>query len=97
LPRWNIKAHRDSVERRDYDNEARVRESQMRAGSEDESAQHLRRLCPDQDGSFGVTVRQRAAPKRKNHHRRRTDRRNGAEQKSRAGNFINKPAHGGLL
>jgi len=40
---------------------------------------------PIRMGSLGVTVRSRAAPKRKNHHRRRTDRRNGAKQKFRAG------------
>src|SRR5437588_5405042 len=47
--------------------------------------------------ALGITVRQRAAPKRKNHHRRGTDRGNGAEQEFRVSDFINEPAHGGVL
>ena len=97
MPGGDIESHRDSIERRDYDYEIRVGKSQMCAGGEDEGAEHLRRLRPDQDGSLGITVRQRAPPKRKNHHWRGTDRGNGAKQEFRAGDFINEPAHGGLL
>jgi len=69
----------------------------MRAGSEDESAQHLRRLRPDQDGiAWGNgPLASRPKAKKSSSAQNRPPKRRQAEISSR--NFIHEPADSGLL
>ena len=64
---------------------------------EHKCADHLCRLCPDQNRALGMPVSERTSPNGKNHHRRGPDRRDGAEKNFRIRDFVNVPAHRGLL
>jgi len=80
-----------------FRDEKRSGEMQPDTKREHKGTDHLRGLCPDQDRALGMSVSERASPDGKDHHRRGADRCGRAEENFRIRDFVDVPAHRGLL